>query len=86
MAKSFGDDKLANIFETVSLLHQNVSRRTAKISKQLDAQLIKKLRKKNYLIVISYQCKRLRYLQCPCVSCREVWRIFQMFVHSDRRC
>ncbi|KAJ8896624.1 hypothetical protein PR048_001968 [Dryococelus australis] len=51
MVKSFGDDKLAKNFETVSLSHQTVSRRTAKRSKQLDAQLSKEIEQSKYFSV-----------------------------------
>ncbi|KAJ8866976.1 hypothetical protein PR048_032838 [Dryococelus australis] len=53
MAKSFGDNKLAkkkNI-ETVSLPRQTVSRRTAEISKQLEAHLSKEIAQSNYFSV-----------------------------------
>ncbi|KAJ8871536.1 hypothetical protein PR048_027859 [Dryococelus australis] len=52
MTKSFGYDKLANNFETVSLSHQTVSRRTAEISKQLDAQLSKEIAQRKYFSVV----------------------------------
>ncbi|KAJ8889583.1 hypothetical protein PR048_009083 [Dryococelus australis] len=51
MAKSFGDDKLAKNFKTVSLSHQTVSRKTAEISKQLDAQLSKEIVQSKYFSV-----------------------------------
>ncbi|KAJ8886214.1 hypothetical protein PR048_012423 [Dryococelus australis] len=51
MAKSFCDDKLAKNLETVSLSHQTVSRRTAEINKQLNAQLIKEIERSKYFSV-----------------------------------
>lgn len=51
MANSFGDEKVAKNFETVSLSHQTVSRRILEINEQLDTQLRKEITKSEYFSI-----------------------------------
>ncbi|KAJ8869835.1 hypothetical protein PR048_028844 [Dryococelus australis] len=69
MTKSFHDHKLAKNFETVSLSHQTVSKKTAEISKQLDAQLSTEIAQRKYFSVvldestdITYVCQLCQFL------------------------